>query len=144
MNIHYSKNRFNYEVIEKSHALFKRGPFLGFRAPNAPVNASSLFVLLKNTPFNILYFQTKKDPVNKFKEKIDSFIENYPYRIKIHFFVLSSVNKVLFKRYNVTSSAIYVIRPDGYVGFRINSDNYLLLEGYLKIFFNKKSDKFKA
>ncbi len=45
------------------------------------------------------------------------------------------MNKLLFERYGVISSAIYVIRPDGYVGFRINSDNYPLLADYLKNFF---------
>ena len=76
----------------------------------------------------------KKQPDNVI-EKIKVYVENYKDWFKIHSFVLSPVNKILFKRYGVISSAIYVIRPDGYVGFRINSGNYLLLKKYLKNFF---------
>ena len=68
-------------------------------------------------------------------EKINVYLEKYKDWLEIHSFILSPVNKILFKRYGVISSAIYVIRPDGYVGFRINSNNHLLLKKYLKNFF---------
>jgi 2-polyprenyl-6-methoxyphenol hydroxylase-like FAD-dependent oxidoreductase len=135
LNIYYAKNQFNYEIIEKFHVAFKDGPCPGHRAPNAPANSTSLFILLAQKPFNILCFKTKEKRPNKLIEKIDIFIKRYEDWLQIHTFVLSPANKILFKRYGVVSSAIYVIRPDGYVGFRINSDNYLLLEEYLKNFF---------
>lgn len=135
LNIHYPKNQFNYEIIEKSFQGFKGGPCPGYRAPNAPVNSSSLFILLAQKPINILYFNAKKEQPDNFIEKINVYVENYKDWLEIHSFVLSPINKILFKRYGVISSAIYVIRPDGYVGFRINSDNYLLLKKYLKNFF---------
>ena len=135
LNIHYTKNQFNYEILEKSHQLFEGGPCPGYRAPNAPANTSNLFTLLAHKPFNILCFKIKEKHTNKLIEKINPLIQNYKDWLQVHTFVLSPVNKLLFKRYGIISSAIYVIRPDGYVGFRINSDNYLLLEKYLKNFF---------
>ncbi len=135
LNIHYAKNQFNYEIIEKFHQIFQGGPCPGYRAPNASVNSSSLFKLLGHKPFNILCFTTKEEQTNKLKEKINALIKNDKDWLQVHVFVLSPANKLLFKRYGVVASAIYVIRPDGYVGFRINSDNYLLLEAYLKNLF---------
>lgn len=135
LNIHYVKNQFNYDISEKSHQVFKGGPCPGYRAPNAPVNSSSLFKLISQKPFNILCFKTKEEQTDKLIEKINAFIKNYQDWVQIHVFVLSPANKLLFKRYGVVSSAIYVVRPDGYVGFRINSYNYLLLQEYLKNFF---------
>ncbi len=135
LNIHYSKNQFNYEINDKSYSSFKGGICPGHRASNAPANDSDLFTLLAEKPFNILYFKVSKGPENKSVEKISSLVKNYKEWLQVHIFVLSSMNKLLFERYGVISSAIYVIRPDGYVGFRINSDNYSLLSDYLKNFF---------
>lgn len=134
LNIHYGKNQFNYEIIDKSYTNFKRGVCPGYRAPNAPANTSDLFTLLAEKPFNILCFKIHDEPAS-FAEKINSLIKNYKEWLGVHVFVFSSANKLLFERYGVISSAIYVIRPDGYVGFRINSDNYALLADYLKNFF---------
>jgi 2-polyprenyl-6-methoxyphenol hydroxylase-like FAD-dependent oxidoreductase len=135
LHIHYAKNQFNYEIIEKSHQIFNGGPCPGFRAPNASANSSSLFTLLGYKPFNILYFKTKEEQTDTLIEKINAFIKKHEDWVQMHVFILSPVNKLLFKRYGVLSSAIYVVRPDGYVGFRINSDNYLLLQTYLANFF---------
>ncbi|MFZ0218876.1 MAG: FAD-dependent monooxygenase [Candidatus Aquirickettsiella sp.] len=135
LNIHYAKNRINYEIIEKSFGTFKGGPCPGYRAPNAPANSSSLFILLACKPFNILFFKAKQKHTDTLIEKINALVTNYKDWLQVHAFVLSPANNLLFKRYGVTSSAIYVIRPDGYVGFRVNSDNYLSLEEYLKNLF---------
>jgi 2-polyprenyl-6-methoxyphenol hydroxylase-like FAD-dependent oxidoreductase len=135
LNIHYAKNQFNYEIIEKSYQELIGGPCPGYRAPNAPANSSSLFILLAQKPFNILSFKTKEEQPDELIEKVNTLIKKYKAWLQVHAFVLSPTNKLLFKRYGVIASAIYVIRPDGYVGFRVNSDNYLLLEEYLKNFF---------
>lgn len=134
LNIHYDKNQFNYEIIDKSNTRFKGGVCPGYRAPNAPANTLDLFTMLTEKPFNILCFKIHDEPARSV-EKINSLIKNYKEWLGVHVFVLSSTNKLLFERYGVISSAIYVIRPDGYVGFRINSDNYALLADYLKNFF---------
>jgi hypothetical protein len=41
-------------------------------------------------------------------------------------------NEVLFQRYGVTSSAIYIIRPDGYIGFRSYGCDLVSTNIYLK------------
>ncbi|TLY48184.1 MAG: hypothetical protein E6K54_02810 [Gammaproteobacteria bacterium] len=138
LNIHYDKNQFNYEIIDKAYSNFKGGICPGHRAPNAPANTSDLFTFLAEKPFNILCFKIREERVNNSIEKINGLIKNYKAWLQVHVFVLSSANKLLFKRYGVTSSAIYVIRPDGYVGFRINSENYSVLADYLKNFFQIK------
>lgn len=136
LNIHYHKSQFLYEIIQGADSVFKAGPQVGHRAPDAPVDASSLFMLLAQKPFNILFFQTEKEKIHSAIEKINTRIKNYEAWVQVHFFVLSSGNKLLFKRYGVISSAIYVIRPDGYIGFRFNGDNYLILEEYLEKILN--------
>lgn len=135
LNIHYAKNQFNYEIIDKSYSSFKGGVCPGHRAPNAPANASDLFTLLAEKPFNILYFKVSKGLESNSIGKMISLTKKYKQWLQVHIFVLSLTNKLLFERYGVISSSIYVIRPDGYVGFRINSDNYSLLCDYLKNFF---------
>lgn len=102
------------------------------------MNASDLFTLLAEKPFNILYLKVSEQPKDKFIEKISSLTKNYKEWLKVHVLALSSTNRLLFERYGITSYAIYVIRPDGYVGFRINSANYTLLADYLKLILNKK------
>ncbi len=57
--------------------------------------------------------------------------------VKIHCFTSSLPNKMLFQRYGVTSSAIYLIRPDGYIGFRLYGHDLPLLDNYLKKLFSK-------
>ncbi len=124
LNINYAKNQFNYEIIEKFHGKFKGGPCPGYRAPNAPTNhKSNLFISLAHKPFNILCFMTKEDQENKLIEKINVFIKNYKNWLQVYSFVLSPANKLLFKRYGVISTAIYVIRPDGYVGLVGSNSN---------------------
>ena len=87
LNIHYAKNPFNYEVIEKSYRIFKGGPCPGYRAPNAPANSSNLFKLVSHKPFNILYFETKKEQTDKHIEKINVFIKNNRDWMQVHVFV---------------------------------------------------------
>ncbi|OIZ99772.1 hypothetical protein BEV13_05030 [Rickettsiella grylli] len=134
LNIHYSQNEFTIEINEAEYPAFKSGPSPGYRAPNAPVNTTSLFLLLRHKPFNVLFFYTQKKSEMCLK-KINFVVKDYEDLVGVHAFRLSSANKLLFKRYGVVSSAIYVIRPDGYVGFRVNSDHYSQVEHYLSRFF---------
>ncbi len=90
LNIHYAKNQFNYEIIDKSYSNFKGGVCPGHRAPNAPANASDLFTLLAEKPFSILYFKVSKGPESKSIEKIISLTKNYKEWLQVHIFVLSS------------------------------------------------------
>src|SRR5262249_6467015 len=56
LGIHYKTNSFIYEKCENASAEFLAGPRAGFRAPDAPVENSSLFELFKLKPGNLLVF----------------------------------------------------------------------------------------
>jgi 2-polyprenyl-6-methoxyphenol hydroxylase-like FAD-dependent oxidoreductase len=133
--IHYHSNQFVYEISKGADSAFKKGPQAGYRAPDAPLNSSTLFSLFSAKPFHLLIFQSKKSTINSAHLK---FIENtYIDWIHIHRFTPSLNNKTLFQRYGVTASALYIIRPDGYIGFRLYGHNLSLADNYLRKLFEK-------
>lgn len=136
LNIHYAKNRFLVEDYQKADALFNSGPHVGHRAPDAAANSADVFTLLAAKPITIFVFYTKTLE-SVFLQKLETLRNNQKEWIQICLFPATAANKILFKRYGVTASAIYVIRPDGYIGFRSCTNHYGSLENYLKIFFTR-------
>lgn len=136
LNIHYHKNKFVDEHIKGADSAFKKGPQAGYRAPDALIDGSTLFTLLRIKPIHLLVFQTKKSNVI-YLTKLKNLENIYTSWLQTHFFMASSANQTLFHLYGVTSSAIYVIRPDGYIGFRSFGSNLTLAENYLKTLFQK-------
>ncbi|MES2141279.1 MAG: FAD-dependent monooxygenase [Pseudomonadota bacterium] len=136
LNIHYHTNPFIYEFIEDADNTFKKGPCAGYRAPDASFNSSTLFTLLQKKPMHLLLFGHKKLDVN-YLEKLKALENIYIDWLQVHHFTVSLANQNLFQRYGVTSSASYVIRPDGYIGFRSFGSDLTLVENYLKTLFQK-------
>lgn len=135
LNIHYHTNPFIYEIAKGADVTFKRGPKAGYRAPDAPVNSSSLFSLLQTKPIHLLLFQSKKNQDYEILESLKTLENSYCGWLQIHHFTSLANNKILFRRYGVTTSAIYIIRPDGYIGFRLYGCNLALARNYLKHLF---------
>jgi 2-polyprenyl-6-methoxyphenol hydroxylase-like FAD-dependent oxidoreductase len=138
LNIHYHPNEFVYEIVNKADPTFKNGPKAGYRAPDAPVNSSSLFTLLRTKAIHLLLFQDEKTPTAKWLASVKILEDTYADWVKIHYLIPSLANKKLFLRYGVTSSAIYLIRPDGYIGFRCYHCDLSLVDTYLKRLFKSK------
>ncbi|WP_218814288.1 FAD-dependent monooxygenase [Rickettsiella endosymbiont of Dermanyssus gallinae] len=136
LNIHYHSNEFIYEITKNANTAFKKGPHAGYRAPDAPINASSLFSMLRDKPFHLLLFQRGKTQQADL-ENLKLLAYSYADWVHIHPFQASPDNEVLFQRYGVTSAAIYIIRPDGYIGFRAYGYDLTAANNYLKRLFGK-------
>ncbi len=132
LHIHYHESSFVYEITRGADNIFKKGPRAGYRAPDAPVDGSTLFSLLQSKPIHLLIFQEKKICDATVLEKLSALEANYTDWIQIHHFISSLTYTALFQRYGVTSSAIYIIRPDGYIGFRVYGVDLTLTDTYLK------------
>ena len=136
LNIHYHANKFIDEMAKNANTAFKKGPHAGYRAPDAPVNSSSLFSMLREKPFHLLLFQRGKIQGIDL-ESLKMLTDSYADWMQIHHFQASPDNEVLFQRYGVTSAAIYIIRPDGYIGFRSYGYDLIPANNYLKHLFGK-------
>lgn len=133
LGIHYQKNKFVYEKISHADSIFLAGPAAGHRAPDAPCYGTSLFEMFKENPFNILILQNlDKDKTVLDENKIAALEENYQDWIKFHKFNFSPDTYIIFDRYHISHSGLYVIRPDGYIGFRDSKLDIDELYRYLK------------
>lgn len=120
LGIHYPNSICALENIKDADTSFLAGPKAGHRAPDAPVNQTSLFELFKTKPVQILIFQTQNQVQGI---DISNLEKIHPELIAIHTFVKTPTLELLFNRYHVKDSAIYLIRPDGYIGYRAYGNN---------------------
>jgi 2-polyprenyl-6-methoxyphenol hydroxylase-like FAD-dependent oxidoreductase len=140
---------------------FNHGPLPGDRAPDAyltsPTDSEAirLFPVLANGCHNLLLFAGLKptaacyDTMNKTAAAINAEYQKY---VKVHFVVPaeelpSALNKdvdALFDEdhsfhhvYGAASPCLYLIRPDGYVGFRSHPIDLTHLRTHLQSIFDK-------
>ncbi len=112
---------------------FIEGPDAGRRAPDAPVNSTTLFELFRKKPVNILIFYDKTNP--EFESKIQEIEKINPDIIAVHSFIKSPETSLIFTRYGMKSSGVCLVRPDGYIGFRSFENPIDSLLIYLKALF---------
>ncbi len=97
----------------------------GTRAPDVVIHASvRLYDYLRNREHNAFLFSDTSDKINELQQKVQ---KNYPDLIKVH--VISKqplhgvennivdVDGMLHKHFQVSSRALLIVRPDGYIGF---------------------------
>ncbi len=133
LNIHYPLNSFLVEKTARADKKFLKAPAAGHRAPDAPVIDTTLFELYKHKPFNILLFNISADSLNL--DKVFALTVKYPELIAIHQFTYSQQLNIVFDRYGISQAGIYLIRPDGYIGFRAFGGDLELLLQYLRLYF---------
>lgn len=115
--IHYPHNSFIRECTTGADPFFLKGPKAGFRAFDCSFNNTTLFEKLSEKPFNILLFQ--HSPLDNHQQNSLRKIEEMnPDLLSVQRYLKSESNQMLFNMYGVNNSAIYCIRPDGYIGFR--------------------------
>lgn len=123
LGIYYPKNAFLV------------GRKAGYRAPDAPVNNTSLFMLLKEHPVNVLIFlQSEQDNNLVNEEAIVRLEQSHNDWIKFHKFFHNKRTERLFSRYGIHRSGICLIRPDGYIGFYATQLQFAELFEYLQRF----------
>jgi hypothetical protein len=133
LGIRYEKNKFIDENIRGADSQFLAGPGAGSRAPDAPLEGSTLFEMFKEKPCHVLIFIKSDHKKSLMSDnKVKALETSYQEWVKFHMLVKSRNTKIIFKRYHVSSTAIYFIRPDGYIGFRESSLDFDKLSSYLK------------
>lgn len=107
LGIRYGSSDWIQEKLTDADPTFYSGPSAGRRAPDAPVvidaKKTTLFEAMADTEFHLLAFGEKCRPV--------SFA-------RVHAIERRPENETAFARYGVTSTALYLIRPDGHIAFR--------------------------
>ncbi len=138
LGIHYHENSFIAEQIQGADAKFLAGPCAGCRAPDAPVDNTTLFELFQKKPINILLFQSQD--YFELDSKIQILQKVRPEIIAVHRFLKSDSLHVFFERYGISTAGVYCIRPDGYIGFRAFGEELDSLLKYLEKFFTVRLD----
>ena len=123
LSIRYHENAFVREVVEGADEVFLRSLPAGSRAPDAPFKSGTLFAAFKEKPINVLIFGSGSD---------QALVALESDLIKVHRVQRSVESERAFSLYGVKSEAIYVIRPDGYIGFRSIGAQANSLKTYLR------------
>ncbi|MGE0631588.1 MAG: FAD-dependent monooxygenase [Pseudobdellovibrionaceae bacterium] len=133
LGIHYHKSEVVQEMISSSASeTFKTTLPSGNRAPNAKINhENSVFDLITGYQFHVLVLIRKNlshEEIEELKKVWDARPLMQKYKAKVHIIFsghlltngtgLSSNSEEIFKRYGVTDQALFLVRPDGYIGYR--------------------------
>ncbi len=131
LGIHYESNEFIVESSSGSDQMFLKGPKAGFRAPDANVGKTTLFEIFREKPFNILVFRNKMRLNESEEQYFSKLLASFPKLIAIHCYEKTAETESAFNNYNVSDSGIYIIRPDGYIGYRCSKIKFEELNCYL-------------
>lgn len=87
--------------------------------------------LIRGLEFHVFIFEGSK--VNsrfaEMKQATEQLLRRFPLFIPLH--SISYEDKTLQQRYNVSETMIYLVRPDGHIGFRGRANDVQKLESYL-------------
>lgn len=117
LRIRYYKSEFVKEETTNADKKFLSTLEAGCRAPDAEFENTTLFEIFRNKICTILIFTKLEKLTELQKTQLDE-LKNSKNLINILPIEYSTINHVIFDRYGVSDSAIYFIRPDGYIGFR--------------------------
>lgn len=121
-SIHYRESDLSEEHRgSRIHAwLVGQGPHAGDRAPDGRFQGQRLYEAIRGTAFPLLLFEgLDSDPAEKARLPEIALLaqERYGERVRpLH--VGADPDGALHQRYGAAHSAIFLLRPDGYVGFR--------------------------
>jgi 2-polyprenyl-6-methoxyphenol hydroxylase-like FAD-dependent oxidoreductase len=147
LGIKYPDSPIVDENTDGSSKAFRRGPAAGYRAPDGPLRPVgeesdvTLFSRLDEVPHHLLLFGGRGD----FGEETRELMSRYGGEIQPHLIFAGDPGKVgeeipayidrtgtLRRRYGVTGTGYYLIRPDGYVAFRAPGTDLGPLRAYLE------------
>lgn len=135
LNICYDQS----PIVDTANSVKGNAPRPGERAPDVKISKSKrLYDYLRNTLHNILIF-VGADENDSSSENTETILQlhhwlaqTYPDLIKVHLIasndnaetypdVIVDENNVIHKRYGLTTTGIYVIRPDNYIAYSSTS-----------------------
>jgi 2-polyprenyl-6-methoxyphenol hydroxylase-like FAD-dependent oxidoreductase len=147
LGIKYPDSPIVGEGTSEAGKAFRRGPAAGYRAPDGPLRPVgeesdvTLFSRLDEVPHHLLLFGGRGD----FGEEVRELMARYGGEIQPHLIFAGDPGEVgeeipayvdetgtLRRRYGVTGSGYYLIRPDGYVAFRAPGTDLGPLRAYLE------------
>jgi hypothetical protein len=102
------------------------GPTIGDRAPDVDLEtAQSLFSIIGNTKYTLLLSGEDPEMARKGKDLANSYSESLQYYVLGHSEAFQATYKI------DQTPAMYLIRPDGYIGFRCLATEIGALEAFL-------------
>lgn len=118
LNIHYHASEFAYQVVEGADKKFLSTLGIVYRAPDAPYQNSTLFAKFAEFPCHILIFISGETLTPLQEQQLEDIEKLNNKLIRTLTIKHNSDTQIIFDRYGVSDSALYFIRPDGYIGFR--------------------------
>ncbi|MFK7982987.1 MAG: hypothetical protein AB8G86_23610 [Saprospiraceae bacterium] len=113
----------------KNQSFSAKTPKAGDRFPYYQANGKSVFGWFQNTYFHALYFYTSEDSATTQQ------LTNYFKLAKIHVFLHplpKETYSTLFEDLDITEKAIFIVRPDMYIGYRSSVVDLADLEIYFE------------
>jgi 2-polyprenyl-6-methoxyphenol hydroxylase-like FAD-dependent oxidoreductase len=112
IDIRYHPNAFVRDVDQSADDAFRSGLHAGCRVPDIEADGMRLHDLLRSTRVHVFAFGACEEPELRGLER------RHFGRLTVHRFVSARRAQQAFAQFGVSQSAIYIVRPDGYVGFR--------------------------
>jgi len=131
------------------HRSFSAGPGPGVRAPDLTLGHTSVFELLSGVEHTLLLFDglaVTEDGYVTLTDIANTVTATWTKLIRVHVVVLGDAKPAglqwsgssifdpegaLHRRYGATAECLYLIRPDGYVGFRSQPAELAAVEHYM-------------
>jgi 2-polyprenyl-6-methoxyphenol hydroxylase-like FAD-dependent oxidoreductase len=129
LDIHYHANPFVRAIVAGADDAFRRGLHAGWRVPDLPLGDTTLHALLRAPAVHMLAVGAC-DEVG-----LRSLERRHAPAIQVHRIPRTPAARQVFERFGVTDTAVYVVRPDGYVGFRSYGPSLVDAAAYLDALF---------
>jgi len=112
LDIRYHANYAVREVADDADPMFQTALHAGCRVPDLDLEGIALHDLLRGAVVHVLAFGPCKEGELRDVE------HRHPGRIVVHRVQPTADAENVFERFGVSQAAIYIVRPDGYIGFR--------------------------
>jgi len=129
--IRYHASDFVAELADGADGAFRAGPPAGCRAPRVSLGGVSLADLQRQRPIAVLLFGDAGAGAGPGPSLAELERRHAAFAV-FHRVPATDATELAFQRFGVHSSAVYVVRPDGYIGFRAYGPSLAPAADYLQ------------